>query len=206
MLWGLVQEYWPEVMLSAVSLVVGGALGRWQASRRFARREFFDRVNVSLNYVQDGKFLIRTLLERGSTEVFRNPAMARKVARAATERHGGPILALPDDDYWVYLNAVLNVISEQFADGFVRQESKMQTAELEYLLFLTSEYSPASRQRKIRAMLIREDLLMNIEEVQLPRFRNAYHQARWESLREVRAEWVESKGQTPRIREIAICV
>ncbi len=202
---GLLKQFGPQIALSLASFVLGGLLGRLQAWRHWSRRAFYDRVTVSLNFVLDGQLQIRTLLERSSVDVFRNAHMLRRVLRAARRGDGTPLLALPDDDYWYYLNAVLNVISEQFAEGHVRQEAGLGPEAQTYLLFLTSERERPMRQQKIRAMLLRESLLSDAATL-TPTFRNEFHQGRWHTLREVAREWADSQGRSPRIRRITLCV
>lgn len=199
-----VQRHWSEVLLSGASLLVGWLAGRLLAWRRFYNRTFFDRVNVSLNFVENGHLKIRTLLERSSVDVFRNAEMVRQVTRAARNQDVDPLLELPEGDYWYFLNAVLNVISERFADGYVRREAGIG-AEHTYLMFLTSETDGPVRQSKVRCMLIREDLLLQTRTTE-PTFKNEFHQHRWNSLRQVADEWVATDGQTKRVRAISICV
>jgi hypothetical protein len=201
-----VQQHWTEAVASIVSLILGGLFGRWRAWKRFSNRAFFDRITVSLNYVEDGKFKIRTLLERSAMEVFRNAEMMRAVMAACGKKGQGPLLALPEKDYWYYLNPVLNVISERFAEGYVRREAGVGGSEQTYLLFLTCENDEgvAVRQRKVRAMLIRESVLLSTVDV-TPEFRNEFQKARWETLRKVRQE-LATRPETKRIRQVTVCV
>ncbi|RFC41778.1 MAG: hypothetical protein DVB23_003321 [Verrucomicrobia bacterium] len=200
------QEHWPEALASVASLFIGSLIGRWRAWKRFADRSFFDRVTVSLNYVAEGRFLIRTLLERSAMEIFRNAEMARAVQQACAKPGKDPLLALPEESYWYYLNPILNAISELFADGFIRSESGAGGTEQTYLLFLTCENEAGAtiRQRKVRVMMIREQTLLDSATL-TPIFRNPFQAARWETLRKVREELVTNPG-TPRIRKITVCV
>lgn len=200
-----VQNHWSQVLLSGFSLLLGGLAGRFFAWRRYANRAFFDRLNVSLNFVDGGQFKIRTLLEQSTSEVFRNAEMVRQVHRAARNQDDEPLLDLPESDYWYFLNAVLNVVSERFAEGYIRREAGVGT-EHTYLMFLTSETAGPVRQRKVRAMLIREDLLLKTREEPKPAFKNEFYGHRWDSLRQVADEWVATDGATTRIRAISICV
>lgn len=200
------QEHWTEAVASIVSLFIGGFIGRWRAWKRFADRSFFDRITVSLNYVEEGQFKIRTLLERSALEIYRNAAMARAITDACAKKNSGPLLDLPEKDYWYYLNPVLNAISEHFAEGYVRREAGAGAVEHTYLLFLTCENGEgvAVRQRKVRAMLIREQTLLATIDL-IPRFRNEFQEARWNTLRQIREEFA-TNPETKRIRKISICV
>jgi hypothetical protein len=199
------QDHWIEGVVSVASLVVGGMLGRWQAWVGFSRRVFFDRITVSLTFVEDGELCIRTLLERNAAEVFRNGHMLRRVMAAARKRSEDALLPLPLPEYWFYLNAVLNVISEQFAQGYVREEAGLPVETQTYLLALTCERDRKVRQTKVRAMLVREELLRSMDQVQ-PTFKNEFHAGRWATLQRVRDEWIRTEGTTERIRRIVISV
>lgn len=198
-------EYGKEILIPILSLIAGNLLGRWQSWREWSSRSFMERVTVSLNFIENDELKIRTLLERTSTEVFRNPEMIRTITRASQTNDQHPILDLPEEEYWYYLNAVLNVISERFAEGFVRQEAGMAVQANTYLMFLTSETSGPVRQRKIRTMLIREDLLLQAKTL-TPEFKNEFHANRWASLGMVAEEWERTEKKSHRIREIALCV
>jgi len=176
-----------------------------RTQRRWLRRSFFERVSVSLNYVVDGKFRIRTLQEKACVDVFRNGTVVNKIIAAAKKQKGEGILDLPEDEYWYFLNPVLNSISEQFAAGFVREEAGCACSTQKYLMFLTGGQDESMRQQKIRALLIREELLLKTEEV-TPEFRNPFQGLRWQTLQKARREWVDSGGKTKRIREISLAV
>ena len=199
-----VQKHGSEMLLSVVSLFAGSLLGRLIAWRSWMNRAFHDQLNVSLNFVEGGQLQIRTLLDRSCSEVFRNPEMLRRVLAAARSPEGNPLLDVQDEDYWYYLNAVLNQISARFAEGYIRQETQ-QAASQTYLLFLTAEGGAPVRQKKVRAMLIRESLLLATLDTE-PTFRNEFHRVRWESLRAVAQEWQSSGGKSRRIREISISI
>lgn len=194
----------PEIAKGIATLLVGVLIAQWRGWYGFRGRAFFDRMTVSLNYVHDDRLYVRTLIERNAADVFRNAEMFRTVMNAA-RKGKGVLLDLPDADYWYYLNAVLNVVSEHFASGYLSQESGAPVVERRYLLFLTCERQEKVRQRKVRAMMVREDLLLATDAL-LPKFHNEFATARWNTLRAVREEWVRSGGNTPRIREIILCV
>jgi hypothetical protein len=149
------RDHWIELLLAAGTAVVGWFLGRRRARHEWQRKEFYDRLNVSLTTVQGGRLLIRTLIEKRCEEVFLNRVASESViaaARRTTER--APILPLPEGDYWYYLNAVLNEVAEKFAEGTVRRDVRGEAACERYLLCLTSEAAGAVRTRKVRAMLV----------------------------------------------------
>ena len=92
-----------------------------------------------------------------------------------------PIIPLGQKDYWFYLNSVLNEVSEKFADGFVRRDAGQDVKANLYVLSLTNECDGAIRTRKIRAMLIRKEDLLNLPE-EMPELESKNHVTRWKTL------------------------
>lgn len=175
-------DNWPEV----VWIVLAAASASYFAGRRsrqaWTSRSFLDRLNVSLTSVCDDTLRIRTVLEMDVESVFLNRTAARtitKLARATTAED--PIIPIPRDDCWYYLNAVLNEISERFADGHIRRDAGLETHKVDYLICLTCERAGQARTHKIRAMLIQKSLLQNLPQQQ-PAFEHASHCTRWETL------------------------
>jgi hypothetical protein len=198
-----IKDYKEIIALIFPLLVTLWVLVRTQ--RRWLQRRFFDRVAVSLNYVVNGSFEIRTLQERSCMEVFRNSSVVNLIIAAAKKKNEEAILDLPEKDYWYVLNLVLNTISEQFAVGFVREEAGCNSCPVRYLLFLTGGQDKSMRQNKIRALLIREELLLQTADFK-PQFKNEFRGLRWQTLQKVRQEWVDTQGKTKRIREIFLAV
>ncbi len=194
-----------EITVSAIIAMVATIWFSVRAQQRWIKRSFFERVGVSLNYVVDGKLKIRTLQEQGCAEVFNNSSVVKQVMKAARKQKVEGILNLPEKEYWYFLNPVLNAISEQFATGFVREEAGLGAQSQTYLLFLTGGSGPNMRQGKVRAMLIREELLLETATLK-PTFSNSFHELRWKTLQAARQEWVDSKGETARIRRISLAV
>ncbi len=171
-LWGLIQEHWAEVVFSAISLTIGLWWGRRRAIREWRRKEFFDRLNVSLNMIVGNQLIFRTILETNCGYVFLNKVaaqMALEAARKTTEED--PILPLNQEDSWYLLNAVLNEVAERFALGEIYRDVAAASPQqsqppisVDYLLCLTCERAGDLRTRKIRAMMIRKELLTNLPE------------------------------------------
>ena len=117
------RDYWTEIVPVVLSAIVGWWFGKRRAKRAWQKREFLDRLNVSLTTIADGKLLIRTLMEKRCDEVFLNSVAAETVVSKANETTlDDPLLPLAKEDYWFYLNAVLNELSEKFADGALRRD------------------------------------------------------------------------------------
>jgi hypothetical protein len=165
--------------------VAGRWWGRYRALRQWRRKQFLGRVIVSLNSFADGWLKIRTVFERSLEEVFLNPVAIDKV-RAASLRTttDNPILPVPPEDRWFLLNFVLNAVAERFSDGLMRYDAGQPLRPVTYLLFLTCEAVGDDRIRKVRAMLIRKDLLENFPYGEaMPKLERDWHADRILTLR-----------------------
>ena len=60
----LIRDNWIKFLSAAAFTLAGWLIGRWRASRSWKNREFFNRLNISLNSIHDGALLIRTVLEK----------------------------------------------------------------------------------------------------------------------------------------------
>jgi len=201
------QEHWTEAVASIISLLVGGFIGRWRAWKRFADRAFYDRITVSLNYVEDGHFKIRTLLERSSMELFRRHGNGPRRHGSLLEKGPRPALGLAGQGLLGTTSTLSSMRSrERFAEGYIRREAGTGATEQTYLLFLTCENDEGAAvcQRKVPAMMIREQVLLSTIDI-TPQFRNEFQKARWETLRKVREE-LATNPETKRIRRVSICV
>ena len=170
---------------STFTFFAGRWWGRYKAGRQWERKEFLDRVIVSLNLFADGFLKIRTVLERSLDHVFLNPVAVQKVwtaARATTADN--PIMPIPKADRWYLLNFVLNAVAEFFVTGQVKQDAGLPVTKVRYALFLTCELVGDERIRKVRAMLVRADVLENFPYPDsLPKLENPWHDVRIATLR-----------------------
>jgi hypothetical protein len=170
---------------TVASFVIGRLWGYYRARSQWARKHFLGRIIVSVNSFVDGWLKIRTVMERSVEEVFLNPVAIDKVLKAAEKTTvENPLLPISKEDSWFLLNFVLNAVCEQFAEGVIRQDAGEPVKVLRYALFLTCEKVGEDRIRKIRAMMIRQDLLMNFPYREtMPRLENAWHDDRIVTLR-----------------------
>jgi hypothetical protein len=170
---------------STATFFAGKWWGRYKAKRQWQAKEFLDRIIVSLNIFADGYLKIRTVLERSVEEVFLNRLAIDKVeaaARATTPDN--PIMPVPKADRWFLLNFVLNAVAEHFVAGNIRQDAGQPVTVVKYALFLTCELVGDERIRKIRAMLVRLDVLANFPYPDaLPKLENPWHADRIKTLR-----------------------
>ncbi len=178
----LISEHGLKILSAAAFTIAGWAVAHWRASRAWRRREFFGRINFSLNTITDGTMRIRTLNEKSCADVFLNEVAVRKMDRLMGQTTPqDPVIPIPKNDCWYYLNAVLNELSEQFAAGLLARELGHDVRSAQYLICLTNECHGEMRTRKLRAMVIRKDLLQQLPE-DTPAFESPHHQVRWTTL------------------------
>ncbi len=176
------KDHWVNIITAAWFILVGWFFGKRKVSKDWEKREFFDRLNVSLNIIRDGKLKLRTLEETRCELLFPNSKAAQTVIDAAKKTTlENPILDLPKKDYWYYLNAVLNEISEQFATGALREDLGLPVTCEQFVICLTSEVDDNLRMRKVRAMIIRKSLLENLPK-ERPKLSREEHDTRWGTL------------------------
>ena len=170
---------------STATFFAGRWYGRYVAGRQWHSKEFLDRIIVSINVFADGYLKIRTVMERSLDEVFLNRLAIDKVeaaARATTVDN--PVMPIAKGDRWFLLNFVLNAVAEHFAAGSIREDAGLPVTKVRYALFLTCELVGPERIRKVRAMLVRADVLENFPYPDsLPKLENAWHDNRVVTLR-----------------------
>ena len=178
----LITDHWVKFVVAAGFTGLGWLFGRWRTRREWQKREFFHRINFSLNSIIDGTLKIRTLAEKTCSDVFLNETAVKEITAAAQKTKAGlPLIPMAKDDCWFYLNAVLNEISEQFANGLMARESGKDVKATHYVICLTNEADGEVKTRKIRAQVIRKDLLANLPK-ETPAFESPHHRVRWETL------------------------
>lgn len=176
-------------------MALGWVFGRRRARADWKKREFYDLINLSLNTIENGQLLIRTLSEKRCSEIFLNAAAAdtvMKTARLTTEKD--PLLPLPAHDYWYYLNAVLNELSEQFAVGHLRRDLGQPVARDRYVICLTREVAGEVRAQKIRAMVVRKAVLEQLGSAEL-KIESSTHSTRVTTLHFMAQELVRNPGR-----------
>jgi len=190
----LIVDHWIKILVGAAVFFAGRYWGRLRASRRWKRREFFHHLTVSLNtiYERNGRptLGIRTILEKGTQEIFLNPIAAEQFERYAMQTdEQTSIVKIPEKDRWHLLNAVLNEVAEKFAAGMVDRDMGIHVQTRMYLLFLTREVDGDVRTHKPRAMLARRDQLLegwfDSDDAPLA-LESPHHRKRIKTLREAR--------------------
>jgi len=200
---GLIEDNWTKLASGLAMMVVGWWIGKRRAQSAWRKKEFLDRLNVSLNSIHDGRLLIRTVLEKSCQEIFLNTVAVETVLDASRKTTANDsTLPLPKDDYWYYLNSVLNEIAEKFALGAVRRDLGQPVQVASYVICLTCESAGELKTRKVRAMLIQKRLLEALPP-ECPQFESPHHTTRWETLKQLSAERVRNPHKFLEI-EIAI--
>jgi hypothetical protein len=197
------REHAVKVVVGFVLMAVGWYFGKWRARAHWKKQEFLDRLNLSLNSIDNGVLKIRTLSEKRCEEVFLNSVAADTVQQLARKTTAAdPILPIARDDTWYYLNAVLNDLSEQFAVGLLKRDLGAPVSSAIYLVALTCESAGDMRTRKIRAMVVKKSLLTGLP-TEAPRFEAASHGTRWQTLQFLSAEYSRNPW---RFLEVELCV
>jgi hypothetical protein len=173
------------ITTSTATFFAGRWWGRYKANRQWAAKEFLDRIIVSLNIFADGYLKIRTVMEKSLHEVFLNRIAVEKVAAAAKATTiDKPVMPISKEDRWFLLNFVLNAVAEHFVTGHIRQDAGQPVTLVKYALFLTCELVGDERIRKVRAMLVRQDLLLEFPFLEsMPKLESHWHADRIKTLR-----------------------
>lgn len=201
--WHLLREHWLNWIISLILLALGTWWGKRRARAEWSQKRFLDRINFSLNMIHEGRLFIRTLIEEDSRDVFLNEvAVACVEAAAHRTTADNPILPLKEDERWFLLNAVLNEISERFAAGFIKREMGVPVNAAVYLICLTYENAGELKTRKIRAMIIRKTLLLNLP-LEPPQFERPHHGTRYETLKRMAVAYASDPTV---FLEVEICI
>ncbi|MEM1227683.1 MAG: hypothetical protein AAGJ40_18440 [Planctomycetota bacterium] len=182
-------DNWPELLWIAVAAGVASALAGRRSVAQWQQREFLDRLNVSLTYIDQGTLQIRTILEMDVEDIFLNRAAASelvKLAKGTTPEN--PLIPIKAEDRWYYLNAVLNEVSERFAEGHMKHAVGADVTEEQFLIALTCERAGRVRTQKIRALLMKQSFLENLPEDE-PSYESPNHAKRWESMQFLAEQW-----------------
>lgn len=198
----------PEIFATIIGVSAGWFWANWQAGTAWKKKEFKSKLILGLNSLSyaekkkdDGSsttettLKLRTLFEEDLNAIYRNRA-ARDVIHRAIEqtKEGDPILRFPQEESWYILNTVLNRISEQFAEGHLKEEMGMEVQKKRFLFCFTYERAGTMRQLKPRIMIMEKDRFL-----QYPLDENAVfitesdkHTTRIETLRQLRKDYDNS--------------
>lgn len=181
----LINDHWLKIICGLL-LAAGGAYMRRRKQRaEYLRREFLQRTNASLNYVEDGVLKIRTIFEMDLKSIlFNDELIARTLKAAQLTTKEQPFLVLGDAQ-WLFLNSALNEMAERFAEGQMAADMGQPCVIHRYILGGTCERDGDVRTRKIRIMIARADFLDKINAggfENRPHFEATHHHVRWKTL------------------------
>lgn len=155
----LVREYWGTIGLAVTWL--GIALIYFRKRMHWRRKHFLDQVNFSLNYVHDGKLVMRTLMELPSQQVWLNDYGVKQVQAAAqktTLEQPFIILKEPADQQFIN-RAVLNGLSERFAEMYLARALGLPVQSGTFYFAITCEKYKEMRTYKLRVLILSEQAL-----------------------------------------------
>lgn len=187
---GLVVDHWLKFLFSTVVFLLTTGYGLVLAWHALRNRTFYRRFHFSLNLIENGKLLIRTLDEQDAGHVLLDNSSAingvLSAAKKTTEEN--PFLELEPDLNWLTLNSALNELARIVpSHGLFLRDWGHAVETHTYVLGLTCEKDKDVRIRKVRLMMIREKLLVEIGEskVAAPKFEQDSHSVRWKTLKKM---------------------
>ena len=178
-----------DIGVGLIGLLVTWAGIGWVYFRKrtdWSRKQFLNQVNFSLSYISDGKLTMRTLMESSAHEVWLNDHGVRQVVRAAEQTTPDqPFIVLDDPADMAFIHrAVLNVLSEKFAEAYIAQANGLPTRFTTYRFAVTCERFADVRTLKIRVLLATDDDLRETfaegRSVEIP---SKYYEPRLRTLR-----------------------
>lgn len=197
------KDNWPELLWIVLAAGTASYVASRRARSKWKNHNFLDRLNVSLTGIHEGKLQIRTVLEMDCADIFLNPAAAKTVVELAGKTTvDDPLLPIPKQDCWQYLNAVLNEISERFAAGQLKREMGQPVVRDVFLLCLTCEKAGPVRTQKVRGMLVRKAFLTALPKEE-PTYESPSHQTRWVTLQQMATQF---QKHPERFIEMEICL
>jgi hypothetical protein len=177
-----------------------GLFARYRSRKAWQRGHLIEQLNVSLNVLSGDELKIRTILERPIGEIILNQhARERVIAASKKTTDDDPLILLPGADHSFILNYILNATAEHFSAASVRADLGIPTLSAKYALFLTCEPATDERHRKIRAMLLKRDLMENFpyDDGALPKLERPHHADRIKTLRVASRKFKENPELFP---------
>jgi hypothetical protein len=207
----VMRPHWNSLALAVtwIGIVLVALRRRWH----WRRKRFITQVNFSLNYRLGNQLAMRTLLETTATKVWPNEHGVRKVlgaaARATVEN---PFILLKNAKDREFVNrAVLNALSQRFAEVFVASALGVPVRTATFHFAVTCEKYEEIRTLKLRVLLVEEAALNELfgpdgwaDRLEV---RNPVYRARLVTLRSLYDLYVKDKGQdTPVLGRVELGV
>lgn len=190
----------PEFFGGMTGVLVGWLWGRWQASRSWKQKSFTRSVVLGLNAIENhpapapgqpvSTLRLRTVFEQPLETLFPHLSMQSVVSAAMDKTtKDDPLLRFPKEDSWYILNAILNQIATQFADGAIREQLGYSVKKSWFVFCMTFERDDRMHQFKTRVMLMQRDAFLQFPESGAVNVERETHQYRVETLRFLRKEY-----------------
>jgi hypothetical protein len=192
------KPHWNTVALAVTW--IGIAIVYFRRRSDWQKKQFLNQVNFSLNYVANGAPAMRTLKETSAQFVWLNEYGVKKVFTAALKTTvDDPFIRLDDQTDHEFINrAVLNVLSEHFADTFLAQALGQPVQLGKFCFAITCEKYEEIRTLKIRVLIIEEQLLNRLfgpdGEAEKLEITQQVYRARLKTLRAFYDVYVKDKG------------
>jgi hypothetical protein len=188
---------WQEALAAVIMLLIGFIWGKWKDIKAWKNKTFKNRIMLSLNTItpvdHKYKLQLRTLMEKDINEFMQNNHMANIVKKATKNTvPGKPLLIFPEKDAWYLLNAVLNQIAYQFADGLIKKDMGCNVTSQWYTFCFTFEKEGDIQTHKVRIMIIQREVLKNFPDESAEFILESdKHNVRIQTLRTLSAELKE---------------
>lgn len=187
----IISDHWMKLAWFIIAAIGLGAIKRWRDKRKWRLRQFLERVNCSLNIIEDGVLKIRTLFETSLGDILLANHTAEKLVVKAVQRttKEQPFLNIPESERWYVYNACLNEISERYSIGVLAADIGVPVKKSWYVFALSCEKDVDVRTQKIRILMAQENLLTRIgaNQVSEPKYESPNHHVRWNTLRQMAA-------------------
>ena len=201
-----------------LAIILSWAAFIWVSLRNrqaWKSKKFLNHVNFSLNdygtVEGKGTLLLRTLMETTIDDIFNSDTAANTVLKKAEETTiANPFINLEtDDDQAFILRAVLNKLSERFADIYVARSLGKEVVSAKYVFGVTCEKYGETPTKKIRVMLVNEKLLREFFHPMVVEDSGMHlsvvapsHSARLKTLREMGRLYFSKKKEERRLLSI----
>ena len=192
----LILDHWIKAVMAGGIFILTTGFGLFQAWRALRNRTFYRRFHFSLNIIENGKLLIRTLDEEdvGRVVLDNSSAINEVISAAKRTTVDNPFLNLDPDLQWLTLNSALNELSRIVpCQGLFHRDWGYPVVAHTYVLGLTCEKDGDVRTRKVRLMIIRETVLLQINDPKIkpPSVEQESHSVRWRTLKKMAELYVK---------------
>jgi len=162
-----------------------------QNRSRFIKRDFSDRINFSLNTfvpkreTNQNQLRLRTLKEMNLNTLYDNP-MAQKFIRDSSNQTTieDPFLRISAFTHrQTLINRLVNELSRFSAYSFISRELGAVVRSDKFICALIcSPMHTLRSEKKIRLLIMREELLLKAAEIETPALEKPWHDRRWHTI------------------------